>query len=623
MLDKNRKPVRGLTGADFTILENGKPQTVAAFGAVELPDLKPPSAPWIRDVAPDVKTNFGSQQRRLFIIAIDDATIENDVAAIKSVKDIATGIVNRLGPADVASVVFTRDNRNSQDFTNDRARLLTAVNSFTVGFRGQATAANAGLGTPDAGAEDLWYLSSVNVLDRAVDFLTDVSERRKAIIYVGQGIPFDISDAVISVNATPTAASGATSTNALQMRIKDQMADVFDRAQRANVTIYSVDPCGLRQPPPQRVPGAKPAPATCVTGLEVDYLQNIAAATGGRAIVNGNDFEPGLNNVFLENSSYYLIGFAPGDPAHDGKFRKVEVKVNRPDVEVRTRSGYDAPRDESADRPRPAASPLMKALGGVVPTSDLPMQIMAAPFALPDKKSETGATVAVAIGLKQPIRQMEEQNIEAVDMQVAAYNTDGRSFGNMRKRADVTIRANAAGMAEYEVFGTIDLKPGRYQLRIAANVGSLTTAGSVYYDVDVPDFATAPLSLSGLLITATPNPVFAPKEGLQPVIPVIPTTRRAFAPATHAVSAFARVYQPAKGKLLPVNAHLTVRDAKDAVVYDRQMPLAANLFNDTRSTDVKLDIPIAELPAGDYVLTLETSAGTSSARRDSRFQIVK
>jgi len=37
VLDKERRPVRGLTAADFTLLEDGKPRTIAAFSAVDLP----------------------------------------------------------------------------------------------------------------------------------------------------------------------------------------------------------------------------------------------------------------------------------------------------------------------------------------------------------------------------------------------------------------------------------------------------------------------------------------------------------------------------------------------------------------------------------------------------------
>ena len=621
VLDKNRQPVRGLTQADFTVLEDGVPQSIAAFTSVDVPDAvpDPTGAPWLKNVAADVGGNADMQQRRLFILAIDDATIENDVLAIKKVKEIAKSVVEKLGPNDLMAVSFTRDNRGSQDFTTDRARLLRAIDTFTVGFRGQGGGDRA----TGAQMDDLWYLYSVGMLERAVDFLSDVPDRRKAIIYVGQGLPFDPGVAAALADAGPKHDAAALSNNQLHMRIKDQMQDVFDRAKRANVNVYTIDPCGLRVPKPQPPPnpgGVQPPPPTCQPGVEIDYLVQVAAATGGRPVVNNNDFEPGLKQVFAENASYYLLGYQSTNPAHDGKFRQLEVKVNRPDVEVRTRTGYDAPRDETTARPRPAVSPLNKALASVVPRGDFPMQVTAAPFRLVGKDLPP-ATVAVVVGFKQPIRESTERAIESVDLQITAYDVDGRSYGNSRSRADVTIRAGASGFAEYEVFGRIDLKPGRYQLRVGAFLGSFDTAGSVYFDVDVPDFAVQPLSMSGLLVTATPNLVYAPKEGLKDIAPVIPTTRRVFAP-TFKVSGFTRVYQGGKGKVLDVPARLTVRDSEDKVVIDKPLSVPAAKFIE-RSADLNFDVPVGDLATGQYLLTVEAGTGATAIRRDSRFRIVK
>ncbi len=614
VLDKNRRPVRGLGPTDFTVFEDGVPQSISAFSPIDLPDPvpDPTAAPWLRNVSPDVKGNADVQQRRLFILAIDDATIENNLPAIKAVKDIGRSVIDHLTPGDLLSVVFTRDNRNAQDFTSDRARLLKAVDTFTVGFRG--------MGGPE-GMDDLWYLNSVGVLERAVDFLSDVPDRRKAIIYVGQGLPFDITGAVTQVFTDKNVAAGATSAQALQMRIKDQMTDVFDRAKRANVNVYSVDPCGLRVPLPTALPPA-PKP-TCQPGAEVDYLINIAAATGGRPVVNSADFEPGLTAVFEENASYYLLGYQPTESARDGRFRRLEVKVDRPDVEVRTRSGYDAPRDSPAGRPGPIASPLNKALAGVVPKGDLPMQVTVAPFAIPKgtKDAKGDASLAIAVGLKQPIRETSERMVENVDLQISAFDADGKAYGNARSKANVVIRAGATGDAQYEVFGKIDLKPGRYQVRVAAFVTSLDTAGSVYFDVDVPDFAQAPLNLSGLLISATPSPVFAPKDLFKAMVPVIPTTRRVFAP-TYTVSAFARVYQGKGSKTAGAAVRMTIRDTEDKVIIDRVQPLAAGKFTDG-AADVRFDVPVADLPNGRYVLTIEAEAGATKVSRDSRFQVVR
>ena len=621
VLDKDRRPVRGLTAKDFTVLENGKPQEVSAFAAVDVPVAPPPTAPWVREVAPDVRTNLDLRERRLFIIAIDDATIQNNAPALKSVKTIARSVLSKFGPSDLVSVVFTRDNRNSQDFTSDRARLTKAIESFTGGFRDQ--------GAGVAGSDDLWYLYSVGMLERAVDYLSDVPERRKAIIYIGQGVPFNFETAASPVNAHPTQTPGAVSSSMQMLRIKDQLLDLFDRAQRANVTVYPIDPCGVRTPPPAKVAGARPTePPTCEPGDEVDYLVGVANQTGGRSVTNTNDFEPGISSVFEENSAYYLLGYQSADQMRDGKFRKLTVLVNRPDVTIRTRTGYDAPRDAPDGQNRPEPSPLGTALAGVLPKSDLPLQITVAPFALPkgdkdkDKdKDASGTTVAIAVGFRQPFMSTGDRLIENVDLQVAAFNSDGRSFGNTRGQATVTIRPNADGPAEYEVFTTIDLAPGRYQLRLAANVGSLSTAGSVYYDVDVPDFAAMPLSMSGLLLTASPALPFGPKEGLGTIVPIVPTTRRAFGATTHKVSAFARVYQSGASKVAPVTVKTTIRDAQNLVVFEKSQPILANAFGPERASDFTIELPLSQFPVGNYVLTVEATAGAETVKRDSRFYV--
>ncbi len=123
VLDRNRRPVRGLKPSDFTILEDGKPQQIAVFEAVDLPDVEAPTASWLREVAPDVRVNTDVQERRLFLLILDDSTIQSSPRALNTARDIARNVIDGFGESDLAAVVFTRDNRNAQDFTADRARL--------------------------------------------------------------------------------------------------------------------------------------------------------------------------------------------------------------------------------------------------------------------------------------------------------------------------------------------------------------------------------------------------------------------------------------------------------------------------------------------------------------------
>src|SRR5262245_19543716 len=57
VIDKSRRPVRGLKESDFLIFEDGKPQNVAAFAEVDVPDTAEPPAKWMKTVSPDVRSN--------------------------------------------------------------------------------------------------------------------------------------------------------------------------------------------------------------------------------------------------------------------------------------------------------------------------------------------------------------------------------------------------------------------------------------------------------------------------------------------------------------------------------------------------------------------------------------
>ena len=107
VLDKNRQPVRGLSQEDFTLSEDGKPQTLVAFAPVELPDAVRSTTKWMNDVAPDVTTNE-VPNKRVFVIVLDDSSMQLDVAATNSMKQSANSIIDRMSHDDYAAVVFTQ-----------------------------------------------------------------------------------------------------------------------------------------------------------------------------------------------------------------------------------------------------------------------------------------------------------------------------------------------------------------------------------------------------------------------------------------------------------------------------------------------------------------------------------
>jgi hypothetical protein len=114
VLDRDARPVSGLTAADFTVLEDGVPQALVAFVPIEVPTWTGIEPAWVRDIGPDVATNR-SDARRAVVVILDDFQVRWDPGVTRTAKAIASRAIGELGPADLAAVVYTFDRRKGQE----------------------------------------------------------------------------------------------------------------------------------------------------------------------------------------------------------------------------------------------------------------------------------------------------------------------------------------------------------------------------------------------------------------------------------------------------------------------------------------------------------------------------
>ncbi len=317
VLDRQRQPVTRLTKHDFTILENGRPQPIVAFAEHALTITTTPRQSNAVGIESDVVSNELPNGRTI-VILLDDATLPFDPLIVKNAKQVARDVVTRLGPADLAAVAFTRDDRAAQTFTRDLGLLLRAVEKLTAGF------VLPGRNWKPTHAEwQMYYRSSLRTLRDITDHLGSIRDRQKLIVYVGTGVPLNPG-----------------------WEDDSQPKDIFVKALRANVNIYTIDPGGfagfesylLRK---AQLPQAAPQIQQESTRYR-DFLQTLADNTGGRAIVNRSDFTAGIEDIFRETSSYYLIGYTPTRPLAEGGYRRIDVRVNRRDASVRARRSFFA-----------------------------------------------------------------------------------------------------------------------------------------------------------------------------------------------------------------------------------------------------------------------------------------
>jgi len=605
VLDRDRRPVRGLTAADFSVLEDGVPQAITAFTAIDIPDVAEPSSTWIRDVAPDVRRNDDIADRRVVVIVLDECS-GMPAAEVPQAKALARRGIESLGADDLVAVVHTFDRRAGQAFTADRQLLLASIDKFMGGI--PMDTMGGGIDSPLekadfrslGSASPTLLLRMLACLEEMSEYLSDFPQRRKAIIFVSVGIPLDIADGSPSVaNEAGWDKTGVTE----QLLIATWNA--IAAVQRSNVSIYALDPGGLR---------------TVSAPRNQDFIKGLSTSTGGFAVTDTNDPGPGIAQIIRENSSYYLLGYQPTNRRAAGAFRKIQVRVNRPGVTVRSRNGYYESWPAKG-RTRTAAeqseASLLGAVAAFAPQGDVAMQVTAAPFAIPGRDQ---TAVAIVVRLAQPAPEGVERAVETVRLQVNAYDPGGTRRGAERLDARVVLKPTPSGQATYELLSRLDLKPGRYELRLAAQSALKHKTGSVFYDIDVPDFSKGSLMLSGLVMSVVPGVAVAPREKLAPLLPVVPTSQREFGTEDE-VSAFVRVYQPGRKPLSPVEMSVTLLDAAGAKVIDRRETLAPDRFAADRTAGYSIALPIASLSRGPHLLTVEASQGKASARRQVRFSV--
>jgi VWFA-related protein len=583
VLDRDRRPIHGLTATDFTVLDSGVEQPIASFAAIDLPAWPDSAAAWTREIGPDVASNR-LDARRAVVIVFDDVHTWRDPDAARRARSVARGVIDELGPSDLAAVVFVLAQKQGQEFTTDRVTLRAAVDRFVPsGLFGplenpwQASTPGSNLlrpsrlGVPSGACmRDCVAESLLNV----AKILTAWPDARKTMVLIAPGRqPARIDD---------------------NFEENDERARLFDAAQQANVNIYQFDPHGLQ---------TGPQPFT-------DF-GTFAENTGGRTFTNTNDPQDLVPQMFRENSSYYLLGIKPSSGTLDGRFHRLTVRVDRPDAQVRTRAGYYA----IDDRPRATATPPIavagRALSGGLPMGDLPLSLTVSPFAT---AGTPGAALAIAARLDVDAA-LAAGGI--VELTAVAFRDDWKPIADVTQRFE--LPATQPSLPSRELAIRLDVPPGRYEIRAAASHPADARTGSVYASVVVPDFAREPLSLSGVVVDRQFSGATMP-DALTSLVPVHMTTRRAFAPSDHVI-AFARVYQRRAKTAAPARVTARIVDARDQIAWTTDTTLEPSAFGAQRQADVHLDLPLDRLADGDYLLTIDATSASASARRDVRFSV--
>ncbi len=371
--DRDGRFVSDLTKDDFTVLEDGVPQTVTSFQLVHggrtfnlLEDTAATAVPE-GIVLPTSRRKVEDVAGRVIVIFVDDIHFEPEYTPhVRRLIDEISA--NLLHDGDLVAMVSSGPSSIATGLTYDR-QLITASAKKIRGSGLTAAEIFRNLDTSQGPADvrnraQMAFFTAYNLLGD----LEAIANKRKAFLYISTGYDFDpfaegrnSSDRIMGGRfSDPTRFLQQDKDNPYFMLPKinadidlfGYMRELTLSANRANVSIFSIDPRGLV--------GVVDAGQYIDQSEWRTYLQKtqstlrfMAEQTGGLALVNINDFASEFKRIDAQTSDYYVVGYSSTNPDPLRRVRQIDVKVGRPGVSVSARREYSLKSQGTPPKPAP------------------------------------------------------------------------------------------------------------------------------------------------------------------------------------------------------------------------------------------------------------------------------
>ncbi|MGE3843210.1 MAG: VWA domain-containing protein [Vicinamibacterales bacterium] len=627
--DRQGRPVSDLKAADFEIQEDGKAQSIETFKLVEVSGN--PAAPGdARAIRTDYDEESEAQRDdvRIFVFLLDDYHVRRG-AGLTVREPLIKFIQNQLGPMDLIAVAYPLTPVSAIRLTRDHDSIIRTISQFE-GRKGDYRPRNE--------FEERYSMYPVEIVERvrnqvSLSALEGISVRlgglregRKAVILVSEGysnyVPPQLRDPIADMPGLgnpnrnrPMIAENNLSEERYQftsnMDLDAELRDVFAAANRANVSVYALDPRGLAPFEYDIDQNIGQRTDRGMLNSTMDTLRSLADQTDGRAIVNRNDLEVGLRQVVRDSSAYYLLGYNSTQAPTDGKFHEIKVRVKRSGLDVRARKGYWALTVQDTAKalaPKKEADPgITRALASVEGPSRSRM-VRTWVGMSPGEDGRTRVTM-----VWEPVPPTPGVERRASPARVGYVATDGG--GSFQRRGKVpeevlgvTPTATAAVKGGRAVF---DAEPGALQLRLAVedSVGRVIDTDIV--EVEVPDFSEPALAMSSIAVHSVRTA--RELQNLNAEAEPLPVATREFRRTERLIIRY-EVSGPSAQP--PANECRLLNRSGQAMT---TLPVQSV---PNKEGMLQVDLPLASLPTGEYVLEFKSTAGDSEAKQYLGFRIV-
>ena len=435
--------------------------------------------------------------KRLVILFFDLSSLAPE-DLIRSVDTAHEFIAKQSGPQDLVAVAtYSSTLQLVQDFTNDRDVLLKTLDMLSSPDSGDAAAED--LSDPDT-SDDVFVpdTTQFNIFntDRRLSALETLAKmyrefpERKSLLYFSSGV----TTTGVENNA--------------------QIRSTVDNANRSNMSIYTVDSRGLVALPPGGGASAKsPGGRAMFSGAAMmrqrsnlsgsqETLTTLAHDTGGQAFTDSNDLSLAIKQVQNDTHIYYVLGYFSSNPKQDGKYRKIRVEVNRPDLRVEHRPGYFASKSFGQLTQQERDLQLQQAMNVDRPFADVPVILQADYF----RKDNATTLVPISIELDGDGLKFEDKGANKEGkFEFVAQVTDpkGRVTGVARDAVQVRLPADKAEKIKSGgiFYSTgFQLRPGEYKLKFLVRDNGTGKLGGFEEPLTVPGLDLKKLDTSSIVL---------------------------------------------------------------------------------------------------------------------------
>jgi VWFA-related protein len=523
--DKSGKPIKGLHADQFVVTDNGKPQAISTFSYADIESIEAAGADDAKPIVVPVDNagpNAPSEEaisdqlrdRRLIVLFFDITSMQTD-DLIRAHDAAQKFVKQQMTKADVVAVVAFSTRLNVlANFTNDRAIIDKAIAQLTA--NSSSDLANPLYAAAQNGEYDVQEYTGAAFTPDETEFNVFNTDQKLAAV---EGLA-NILGGIPGRKALVEFTGGITQTGEEN---RTQLRAATDAANRADVSIYSIDSRGLFAAPPGGDTTTNAATGTSMfTGASVfhqtdqredsrDTLATLSTDTGGKAFFDLGDLSEAFPKIQQDNAGYYLIGYRlGGDVKRDGRWRAIHVKVNAPGAHVRYRDGYYAPRDfqhlEKEDRDQQLAD----AVNSDNPVVELPVAVETGMFRLSDQQTYVPVAAKISASALDWAEKHGKRQAEfdfAVDVRAVP---SGQAVAQLRDTTQVNLdpeRFQQINQKNLLYQGGVVLAPGNYRLKFVARENESGKIGTFEENLVVAPAQPGKMTLSSVLLSSQLVPV--------------------------------------------------------------------------------------------------------------------